>query len=526
MNPKSTQSDELYHQDTDLQIIGILFKWLKTRSFLDIGAEKGSFAKALFSMGFERGILFEPLPSHLKHLSDIFADSAAKIMPCAVDREDRTASFNIACDDTGEELNYFHSLNKIANHDFFKHSKSLDVLCRSLESLLASGEIFEDIGVLKIDTEGNDLRVLQGIGGLRPELVVCEFVPPAVYPDWHLSFAANLIPEAEKLGYTHVVAIQRTHGSNIESVRVDPNEFTNNDWGNLIFIRHDLFDAASTALRAWIRKNDDRFHGTETISVVHDATYGAAFKKWFGAQLEGFSRDPERSFVLDVGAHEGDFSRACLDTSLISGAILFEPHPDNARRLRETFQKFPVTVEEMAVGACSATGVFLFGDDSATGSLLEPTGLAKDSVGRSKVPITTLDDYAAANGLMDRVAVLKIDTQGTDLNVLKGAELLLRESQPIIVVEMIFAPLYENQNEPSDLILWLTRQGYTLTGFFDEHFSREGWLAWCDACFLPVGRLSEYKAPFTIRASCPKETIPSDNTYNNTTARIVADSAN
>lgn len=257
MNPKSTQLDELYHQDTDLQIIGVLFPFLKTRNFLDVGAEKGGLAKALFRMGFEKGILFEPLPSHLKHLAGLFEDSAAKILPYAIDREDRTASFNIACDEAGEELNYFHSLNKIPDHEFFKHSRSVETRCRSLESLLAGGEIFADVGVLKIDTEGNDLRVLEGIGGLRPEVVVCEFVPPSVYPDWRLSFAENLIPEARKLGYTHLVAIQRTHGSDVESVRLEPEAFTANDWGNLVFIRQDLFDVVGADLRAWIGQREE-----------------------------------------------------------------------------------------------------------------------------------------------------------------------------------------------------------------------------------------------------------------------------
>jgi len=31
---------------------------------------------------------------------------------------------------------------------------------------------------------------------------------------------------------------------------------------------------------------------------------------------------------------------------------------------------------------------------------------------------------------------------------------------------MIFAPLYENQDDPADLMLWLTRRGYRLAGFF------------------------------------------------------------
>ncbi|MEI7780660.1 MAG: FkbM family methyltransferase, partial [Planctomycetota bacterium] len=293
----------------------------------------------------------------------------------------------------------------------------------------------------------------------------------------------------------------------VECVRLEPETFTANDWGNLVFIRQDLFEAAGADLRAWILSHEDRFHGSARIPVVHHPGYGIAFRKWLGAQLAGFSRGPERSVALDVGAHEGAFTRACLETVLVSKAIVFEPHPGNAERLRQSFAGAPVTVEEMAVAACGGTGNFLYGDDTATGSLLAAIGAEKNAVRSRTVPITSLDGYAAAHGLLEKVALLKIDTQATDLRVLEGAESLLRESQPIVVVEMIFAPLYENQDDPADLMLWLTRRGYRLAGFFDEHFSREGWLAWCDACFLPVGRMPGYQPPFTIRESCPEEAV-------------------
>jgi FkbM family methyltransferase len=257
MNPKSDLPDELYNQDTDLQIIELLSRQLLNQNFLDVGAEKGGFARALFRMGFTQGVLFEPLPSHLKHLNNLFTDSCATILPYAIDREDRIAVFNIACDAEGEELNYFHSLNRIADHEFFKHSRSIETQCRSLSSLLGTGEIDANVGVLKIDTEGNDLRVLQGLGDIRPEVVVCEFVPPVVYPDWQLSFAENLIPEAAKLGYTHLLAVQRTHGDEREIVRLEPKDFTDKDWGNLIFIRQDLWMSTERKLSAWISDHND-----------------------------------------------------------------------------------------------------------------------------------------------------------------------------------------------------------------------------------------------------------------------------
>lgn len=499
MHAPSDGSAELHGQDTDLWIIGVLFPHVQVRRFIDVGAEKGGFATALFGMGFEHGVLCEPLPAHVEELRRRFAGSPATILSCAIDSADRAAQLHVACDAAGNDIDYFHSLNRAPDHEYFRHGRRLEVGCRSLESLLASGEIDAGIGLLKIDTEGNDLRVLQGLGPLRPELIMCEFVPPAVYPHWPLSFAENLQAEAARLGYRHIVAIQRTHGVAGERVRIDPDGFTAHDWGNLVLVRDDVFAAAAADLRARMRSRADRFHGAAPIPVRHDPRYGVAFAAWLRHQVDGFSRAADRAVAIDVGAHEGAFCTPLLQANLVSRLVLFEPQPANAARLREQFADPRVTVEEVAVAATTGAADFLFGDDTATGSILQPTGPTPAATQTRRVPTTSLDDYATAHGLIDRVNVLKIDTQGTDAAVLHGAETLLRESQPLLVVELIFAPLYDHQCDPAAVMAWLADRGYRLAGLFDEHFSQEGWLAWTDACFVPVARLSAYRPPFVLR---------------------------
>lgn len=253
-----------------------------------------------------------------------------------------------------------------------------------------------------------------------------------------------------------------------------------------------------------------RFCYTPEVVIRHDPQYGASFHNWLRCQLEGFARPPARAVALDVGAHEGDFFQSFLAADLVSSAVLFEPNPTNASCLRQKFPGARITIEEMAVAARCGSADFGYGDDTATGSLLKPVGCTPSATQNTQVAVTSLDEYATRNGLLDRVNVLKIDTQGSDLQVLLGSEELLAASQPVIIVEMIFASLYENQGDPSELLLWLTRRGYRLAGLFDEHYSREGWLAWCDACFLPVSRMSPDLPPFMIRQSPLATTEPAN----------------
>ncbi len=58
---------DFYAQETEFTILDSLLPVLRSRTFLDIGAEKGSFAKFLVERGFT-GALFEPFPGHQQEL--------------------------------------------------------------------------------------------------------------------------------------------------------------------------------------------------------------------------------------------------------------------------------------------------------------------------------------------------------------------------------------------------------------------------------------------------------------------------
>lgn len=495
--------DNLYRQDTDVELIGILKPYLNNLQFFDVGAEKGGFSEALLELGFEQAFIFEPLPSHQKKLADKFSSAPVRIFPCALDAEDRQASFHVACDEDGKELDYFHSLNKIPAHGFFKHSKEIPVDCRSLDSLVKGDEIPSKVGVLKIDTEGNDLKVLLGLGNLRPEVILCEYVPKEIYPEWEYSFADKLIPYAKSLGYDVVLAVQRRAGSDSETVRLNPVSFTPQDWGNLVFLTKELFLRAGPDVVKWWSLRYGHFADGLDVERTATAEYGAEIKNYLVPLMKSFRGFEEQTILMDVGALKGDFSKVLLEEGVVSKAILFEPNPDSFRALTEKFGNCDTTVVNAAVSASYGTAFFSFGEDPATGSLHIPTALTPPSNKKVEVQVLSLDEFALSKDLLNSVALLKIDTQGSDLQVLKGAARLLAFSQPIIVAELIFAPLYENQDSAAEIIMWLENHGYVLAGIIDDFYSREGALSWCDAIFIPKSRYAIPKAPFRLKKSAP-----------------------
>ena len=73
------------------------------------------------------------------------------------------------------------------------------------------------------------------------------------------------------------------------------------------------------------------------------------------------------------------------------------------------------------------------------------------------IEIKTLDEIykKVENAYLKYDYFLKLDTQGNDLSVLKGAKNFIKNSQPIIFCELIYVPLYENQSYAHEIINYM-----------------------------------------------------------------------
>ncbi len=264
-------SAHLYAQETEFALLERLLPHLQSRTFLDIGAEKGTFAQFLIDRGCT-GTLFEPFPGHQAALAELAARTGAKVMNCAVDREDRKAQFHVASDEAGQAVDYYHSLHKIEADDRVRHTKVIDVQCRSLASLAAAGEIPTKIGVLKTDTEGNDLAVMQGIGPVHAEVLICEFFTEGLYRGWRDAHPRGLIERAEQMGFSQYLAFKRWEGQEIVSLK--PAVFLPKQWGNLVFLRLKTFRDAQESILKLVAASEQRL-----FEAVNDLTKAATEKE-------------------------------------------------------------------------------------------------------------------------------------------------------------------------------------------------------------------------------------------------------
>ena len=197
---------------------------------------------------------------------------------------------------------------------------------------------------------------------------------------------------------------------------------------------------------------------------------------------------------LDVGANHGEVTAAILRLRPAGQVHAFEPSASCQAMLRARFTGDPrVTLVQSGLGDEDGVREFhRYANDQLSSFLPLQAGAANPFQGepeltRELVPLITLDHYATEHRL-DRIALLKIDTQGYDLRVLQGARKLLGAGAVAhVLVELNFIPLYAGQPAPEEIIAFLSGQGLHLVDFY-EKCRREQRLAWCTALFRHTAR--------------------------------------
>lgn len=209
--------------------------------------------------------------------------------------------------------------------------------------------------------------------------------------------------------------------------------------------------------------------------------------------------------IIDVGAYHGDFTQTLLATKKVTSARLFEPNVDHYTYLKNKFlMDKNIFLYPYALGNQIGSQNFNCSQDGATGSLLQyhqkyHHELIEKTVKSFPVEVTRLDDFYAERFPNDKIGLIKIDTQGFDLEVLKGAEKLIREHKPWLVIELNFLPFYNSQAPINSVFDWLANCGYTLGGFFNDHYSNDQWLAFADGVFVPESTIGNVLEPFSPR---------------------------
>lgn len=176
-------------------------------------------------------------------------------------------------------------------------------------------------------------------------------------------------------------------------------------------------------------------------------------------------------FFLDVGANIGLVSLAVLKKYADLRIEAFEPGQHQSRLFEATIRynhlETRIRLHREALGDHNGeTDFFVHASEHVSGDGFVDTGRA-GSAKKVRVAVQRLDEWWKESG-KPRIPVVKIDTEGAELLILKGAVQFLEICRPTLFLEIWPENLIHYPYESQDVLIWLSKHGYRLETLASE----------------------------------------------------------
>lgn len=201
----------------------------------------------------------------------------------------------------------------------------------------------------------------------------------------------------------------------------------------------------------------------------------------------------KKPVIFDVGAYDGHTASNYKAFFPQSKVYSFEPSGPAFKELQSNTKWMQdMEIFNFALGSESGVSDFFVNSFGPTNSLLKPDALANETWGRDvysgttaeKINVKTLDDFVKETGI-STIDILKMDTQGTELEILRGASDAIKKGLiKMVYMEVITLPTYENQPGLRRTMNALEDMGFFLYNLYNLSSKRNGHLRQLDAIFI------------------------------------------
>lgn len=203
----------------------------------------------------------------------------------------------------------------------------------------------------------------------------------------------------------------------------------------------------------------------------------ADFEMMLEQAYRGFLRPGD--VCVDVGAHVGRHTVPMAECCGSSGHVLaFEPLPDLAANLAEAIVHDPVLanvrLEQCALSETAGETEFVFVPESPGYSgLRERTYDQEVTTRRLKVKVRRMDEFMAE---LAGLRYIKIDCEGGELLVLRGAQAIIGKYRPIVSFECGDASLINYEHTSADIFDFFHGLGYRVVSITGIELDREAFV--------------------------------------------------
>ena len=191
--------------------------------------------------------------------------------------------------------------------------------------------------------------------------------------------------------------------------------------------------------------------------------------------------------VIDVGANVGQFGLDIRRHGFKGLIVSFEPVQENFKNLSRTILKSsPWKALQLGLGAADSDQLInVSGNAGLSSSILKMKTLHLENfqdsvtVASERIVISTVDKQLEVLGLSPEHVMLKIDVQGYEAEVLKGATKSLSKI-PLCYLEVSLTPLYEGEITFLPILIELASFGHEVIDVFRGIKSIDGKLLQLD----------------------------------------------
>ena len=216
-----------YSQNCEDVLLARCFEGQQTGFYVDVGAEDpdaGSVTRYFYERGW-RGLNIEPTPYFWNQLQ-LARPRDLNLQLAASNTDHDTVELTVV-QNTG--LSSIDAERRLMLAGQQTHAvESIEVQTRRLDTLLEWANL-PRIDFLKVDVEGHELSVMQGINLLRfrPRVIVIETTEPLIHPGGRVEMAARPVPARDLDAINHLIVeagYQNVYFDGLNTWWIDANE--------------------------------------------------------------------------------------------------------------------------------------------------------------------------------------------------------------------------------------------------------------------------------------------------------------
>jgi len=178
--------------------------------------------------------------------------------------------------------------------------------------------------------------------------------------------------------------------------------------------------------------------------------------------------------VIDVGVGHGTYP--LYEAFPKAHFILIEPLNEYADSIEKIITRYDCEIHFKAVGETECKlEINVDTVNFLKSSFADRTSLTKtrNPLKKRIVEVTTLDTIYSQSPTIDGPILLKIDTEGHELSVLKGARLLL-QMVDVVIVEVSIDKRFEHGYEFEEIIFFMNENGFNVFSFLKLTYPKIG----------------------------------------------------